>query len=354
MRISGEHLPLDFDFHESWWYGNCGISFTQEYYFNPDRRVQADQEMRRYLYERYGHLGLGEKNPIKRPLIDFGCVTLPALFGCKVLFAKNSSPTVKDLNLSDDEITRLRVPDIENSYPLSDIAKQMDYFESKFGFVVGDLDWDGALNLALHIRGPLLFEDFVSNPDMVHATVDVATKAMVKVVNYIQSRTGTTSISVTPIIADINPKLNVVSNCTVTMISPSHYEEFIFQYDKFLSRSLQPFGVHHCGSNMEKYVRVYQKLQAKFFEIGWGSDVRECRKVLGPKVYVNARLSPVRLKTCSREAIIEDTRTLIEQAYSLQTFSISSMGIEYETPDENLEAVVEAVEQYGRFSSCEM
>lgn len=59
----------------------------------------------------------------------------------------------------------------------------------------------------------------------------------------------------------------------------------------------------------------------------------------------------MRLKNCSKEEIIEDTKKLLKQGNPLKTFSISSMGIEYGTPDENIEAVVEIVEKYGRTNS---
>ncbi len=59
MRISNEYIPIDFEFHESWWHENYDINFSQEYYFNPDLRVEVDQNMRRYLYERYGYLRFG-------------------------------------------------------------------------------------------------------------------------------------------------------------------------------------------------------------------------------------------------------------------------------------------------------
>lgn len=348
MRISPEHIPVDFEFHESWWHKNFGINFNKWYYFDADYRVKIDRKMRKFLYEKYGYLGLGEKDPEPQPIIDFGCVTMSALFGCEVIFSKGSSPMVKDLNLSDKKIQSLQVPDIKNSYPLRDIIKQMDYLESKFGYVTGDLDWDGALNLALHIRGQQLFEDFFYNPSIVHRTLNVVTQAMIEVVKYIGSRTGTTSTCVTPIIADINPKLNVTSNCTVTMISLEQYDRFVFKYDRFLSEQLQPFGVHHCGEDMERFLPIYTRLKSHFFEIGWGSDLKKCREVLGPNIYINARLSPVRLKNCSKKEIIEDTKKLIKPGDPLKTFSISSMGVECGTPDENIEAAVEAVEKYGR------
>ena len=53
----------------------------------------------------------------------------------------------------------------------------------------------------------------------------------------------------------------------------------------------------------------------------------------------------------SEKEIIEDTKRLIKQGNPLKTFSILSMGIEYGTPDENIKAVVETVEIYGRINS---
>jgi len=99
---------------------------------------------------------------------------------------------------------------------------------------------------------------------------------------------------------------------------------------------------------MERFLPAYARSKSHFFEIGRGSDVRKCRKVLGSNVYINARLSPVRLKNCSKKEIIEDRKKLMKQGGPLKTLSISSMGIEYGTPDENIEAVVEAVEKHGR------
>ena len=351
MRISPEHIPVDFEFHESWWHKNFGINFNKWYYFDADYRVKIDREMRKFLYEKYGYLGLGEKDPEPQPIIDFGCVTLPALFGCEVVFSPDSSSFAGNLELSKEKIERLKIPDIKNSFPLKQITQQMDYLEKKYGFVCGDLDWDGCLNMGLHLRGYHLFEDFYDNPFLVYKVLTIATGTMIKVVNYIKGRTGTSSTAVTPIIADVNPELNVTSNCTVTMISEEQYKKFIFEHDKFLAKKLPPFGVHHCGSDAERFAPIYAQLESlKFFEAGWGSNIKECRKILGPSMHLNARLSPVRLKECPKGEIIQDTTELIDQGSPLQTFSISVMGIEFDIPDENIEGVVETVQKLGIIS----
>lgn len=350
MRISPRHVPIDFAFHNSWWHHNCGVSFTPEYFFDPDARVAQNREMRRYLWQRYGTLGFGEKEPRPLPLVDFGAATVPAAFGCEVIFSPDNSPQVIDRNLDDEAAWRLREPDILHSYPVAEIIRQMDYLEQKYGYITGDLDWDGILNLAVHLRGQQLFLDFYERPDLAQHILRTTVGPLVELVTYVRGRTGTSSVAVTPIVADIDRALNVVSNCTVSMISPSMYERFVLPHDRALATRLQPFGIHHCGTNMHLFAQSYAKVGAvKFYEVGWGSDVQQCRRVLGEVAWLNARLSPVRLLNCTPAEIRQDVMNLLSAGRPLDTLSISVMGVEYGTPDENVEAAVAAVEEFGRF-----
>jgi len=56
------------------------------------------------------------------------------------------------LNLSDDDIMKLEVPDLFNSYPMTEMIQQIEYLKDKYGHVVGDINTTGVQNLALKIR----------------------------------------------------------------------------------------------------------------------------------------------------------------------------------------------------------
>jgi hypothetical protein len=44
-------------------------------------------------------------------------VMLPYIFGCEIVYEDGALPWAMPLNLSEDEVMKLEVPDIFNSYP---------------------------------------------------------------------------------------------------------------------------------------------------------------------------------------------------------------------------------------------
>ena len=115
----------------------------------------------------------------------------------------------------------------------------MDALEREFGYVVGDFDTDGILNTALHLRGQQLFMDFFENPDLVHHLFDVLAKTIVRVVKYVKSRTGTSAVATNRSILAVDPEIYLHSNCSVQMVSPKTFEEFLLPYELYLAEHLK-------------------------------------------------------------------------------------------------------------------
>lgn len=93
-------------FHPSWWNQNVGIDFSERFWNDPKTRIEADQNMRRALYERFGAYGLGEANPKPRPLLGsdmLACGFLSSqILGCTVEFCSNGAPQVLCLNMDEE------------------------------------------------------------------------------------------------------------------------------------------------------------------------------------------------------------------------------------------------------------
>ena len=64
---------------------------------------------------------------------------------------------LRNMGLSEDDVMKLDVPDIFNSYPMTEMIRQIDYLKEKYGNVVGDINTTGIQNLALKIRGDQLY-----------------------------------------------------------------------------------------------------------------------------------------------------------------------------------------------------
>jgi methanogenic corrinoid protein MtbC1/uroporphyrinogen-III decarboxylase len=340
-----EHTPLGVGFYPDWFYQEYGISFDEKYYFDPETRVEARMEIDRRLYERFGDVGLGDPDPKPKPLITFGMVMLPAVFGCEIVYEKHALPWAMPLNLSEDEVMKLQIPDIFNAYPMTQMIGQIEYLKNKYGRVVGDINTTGVLNLALKIRGDQLYIDFFENPELCHHLLNVCAKCMIRLFEFNRKTTGTGALDVTPM---CNPKLSVLPNCTVEQISLETYKKFVLEYDNRVADACGSVGIHHCGSVdevLEGYARVHH---LEFIEIGFGSDVRKTREVFGPHVAVNARISPVLMKNGTPQDVAAEVRRLIDNGAPLDNFSIDTVGLTHGTPDENVKTALRTAAEYGK------
>lgn len=347
--VSERKLPVDVIFHPSWWYGNYGIEFSKDFFTDPEVRVKTEQKMDHLLYNRLKDLGFEQDGSASRPIV--GPIHLAAgyviseLLGCEVKFNANASPDVIVGNLSDDDIMALRVPCFENVEPTRTLIEMMNTLEEKYGFIEGDFNWSGILNIALDLRGQQLFLDFFEQPDLVRHLFDVIFETIVGFVKYMLSRTGTSSLSVNPSVKNFSPQINLHSNCSVVMISPQQYEELLLPYEKLLSKNLKPYGIHHCGDKMHVYAESYAKIGGvEFFDVGWGADIKKCREIL-PDAFFNIRLNPVRLLGCSASDVESDILDAVKANDGIDNMGLCCINMDYGTPDDNVRKIYEVAER---------
>jgi uroporphyrinogen-III decarboxylase len=344
-------LPIELVFNPNWWHKTAGLSFDESFYLDPRARIQNDLTMRRVLHQRFGDLGLGEANPKPRPVIGSpyvaGGFVIPALLGAKILFTPDAAPQPYPLNFSAADIEAFEIPDFRQTWPLRELITQMDALEAEYGYLVGDLNTDGLLNAAYHLYGADMFADFYSAPQRVTRLLEQIAGLIADVAAYIRQRTGSCSISVNRMVERVNPGLFLHANCSVPMISPRSYRAMQLPIEKQLAVRLQPFGIHHCGGNLERYASAYAELPLDFIDVGWGSDVAACRQAL-PRTFFNLRLSPVRMLNCTPQEIASDTESLLSTAGPLELAGVCCINMDDGTPDENLFAMYQVVEKYRR------
>lgn len=349
-RKKDKTVRLAVGFYPDYWYYNYGISFDEKYFADPETRVEAQRVMARKIHEKFGEYGLGHPNPPPKPLITYGMVMLPAVFGCEIVMEKDKLPWANPLNLDDDAIMRLEVPDILNTSPMKEMVKQMDYLEAKYGKIVGDINTTGVLNLAMKLLGEDLYVDMFEKPEIVHRAMRIAAEAMIPLFKYVHARTGTGAVDVTPM---ADPALYVEPACSVVMISGATYEEFVLPYVNMVAGECHPFGIHHCGS-IDAVVNAYAKVKnLAFMEIGFVSNVARARKILGYDVAANARIDPVKMLQETPDVIREDALNLIRQGRPYHNYSIDAVGCSYGTPDENVRAAYETVGEFGGYNEGE-
>ncbi len=342
-------LPVDVIFTPQWWHRNYGLTFQEDFFFDPRTRVANERLMRHALHERFGDLGLGQSEAENRPVV--GPVHLAAGFmasavlGCEIKFSEDGPPQVIPANLTHEQVMNLRVPDLVNTAPMKQQVHMMDVLEGEFGYLEGDVNWGGVQNVALDLRGQQLFLDYCDNPALADHLLNVVAQTELEMATYIRNRTGTTSLSTNRIVASLDSRVNLHSNCSVTMVSNGTYEQFLLRHDQYLADHLQSYGIHYCGTDMEHVLAGFARINGvEFFDVGWGSDIARCRHAL-PDAFFSLRLSPVRLKTATVEDVRNDLNHLLDRVGPLDRAAVCCVNIDCGTPDENVREIFRVVEQ---------
>jgi hypothetical protein len=345
------YLPVDVVFHPNWWHRNYGLLFDRDFFYDPGRRVWQERRMREALYERFGDLGLGQKDAPRRPII--GPILMGSgyivqeILGCEVKYQENGNPWVLPRNLTEAEVWALEVPDdIENTPSMRAPLSLMNSLEGEFGYLQGDVPLHSVLNAALDLRGQEYFIDLIENQPLVAHLSRVIAHTIYQVGRRVKTRTGHIAISVNRIIASFDPSIFIIPNCSLQMISPHMYEALLLEYDTWLGQQLPPVGFHHCGSNAHHFAPLYARAGAVYLDVGWGSDVAACRTAL-PHAWLSLRLNPVEMLSATPEEAAASVHSLLEaHGEPWDKVAVCCINIDFGTSDQVVRSIFQTVDLY--------
>lgn len=343
------NLKYDITFHPSWWHKYAGVDFTQEFFDEPEYRMECDLKMKKALYEHFGEYGLGEKNPEKRPILGTDFLAAGYLYseimGCNIRYEPDNSPQVICMGLDEEQIEDIMAPDLDKSEVWARTQKQIDYLTDKYGRVESHVNLMGIQNIAMDIMGQDVMMAYYSAPDEVRHLLQQITNLSIEIGKRFYALSKDISGGVTAIVQQTVPGNYLASNCSVEMVSNKIYEDFLLEFDQQLANEFPNFGIHHCGRSMEHVVEGYSKIpQLKFAEVGAFSDIRKVREVL-PNIFLNARYSPVRLAKASEQEVMDEVRDLILGGMNpAGQISISCVGLDSNVEDKQIRYFLDACE----------
>jgi hypothetical protein len=342
-------LPVEIVLAPDWWHAHAGLDFDRDFFFHPHRRVEAERQMEQVAYERWGRFGQGEDRNKDLPLV--GPVHLAAgylvseMLGCEVEYKADAPPQVhprgQDRLVVDEE-------GAFKSTAFRRLESLIDQLSARHGYVAGDVGWAGILNLALDLRGQELLMDLADQPDRVAAFFGQISRVIERLVDFVESRTGSSSISVNRNVRHRPGAVFLHSECSHTMISVRHYEEFLLPLDAAWSRRHQPFGVHFCGPDPHRFAAAYAKLpRLDFLDVGWGGDLRALRHHL-PNTFLNIRLSPVEIVSQSPEQVSATIRRLVADSEKPALTGVCCINMDRRVSDAQVSAIFETAGELRR------
>lgn len=341
--LGSKTLPVDIVLLPEWWYKNEGITFDSDFFYHPLKRVEVELQKENVLYDRWGKYGLGQHRNEARP--EIGAVHLAAgyllseMMGCEVVYSENHPPQVLAAH---KELENVSLENAFNSVAFKKVLTLADALKKKYGYVTGDINWGGILNIAMDLRGENIFMDMMLTPDETKAYFQSIAAVIEKFTAYLQSETGSTSISVNRGVRHLQKPVLLHSECSHTMISAEDYEEFLLPFDVAWSQN-RPYGIHYCGPDPHRMAASFAKIpHLDYLDLGWGGDVKVLREHL-PDTFLNIRLSPVELAKQTKEEIRETIIKLIHDSENPYLTGVCCINIDDSVSDDKIDAIFETV-----------
>jgi len=339
-------LPVEIVFHPSWWFKQTGITFDEDFFYNPLKRVESEKKMENELYNRFGIYGLGrDKNkdlPVIGAVHNAAGYLISELLGCKVNYFEDSAPQVypahhEELKIYTDDIFRTPV--------FKKLGNLLDRLKSKYGYLTGDINWGGILNSALDLQTEKIFTDFFEKPEETRDYFNGISQVIEKFTAFIAKETGSTSVSVNRIVHHFDKPVFLHSECSHTMISVDDYENFLLPFDIGWSKKFRPFGVHYCGIDPHRMAESYSRIpNLDFLDVGWGGDLKILRKHL-PGTFLNIRLSPVEINSQTKDEIREIITRLVTDSGNPYLTGVCCINMDDKVEDEKVIEIFKTVEE---------
>ncbi|MEA3453371.1 MAG: uroporphyrinogen decarboxylase family protein [Candidatus Caldatribacteriota bacterium] len=328
MRVSLGFVP-------AWFYQRCGVDFTERWHQDPFYRYNSLVKMKKELCKAFPSISYWSedyKDDLATISGCYGAYVIPKVFGFFLLYKKDRWPEI-DKNkekLSVKEVEELNTNNILSSSFTEEIFHQMDIIEAEWGKIHGYLNWQGVLNNAFHLRGENIFTDFYDKPDLVHHFLSVITDVIIRLTQKVQKRQRKSGFYVNHF---------CVSNCTVNMVSPQIYREFLLPYDKKIAESsFERFGMHTCNWNITPYLEEIKKIpKVGYLDMGIMSDMKKVKKMF-PGARRAVMYSPVRLQEASLNEIKKDMEKIYNE---LSPCDIVMADIQATTSDERVNELLQ-------------
>jgi hypothetical protein len=347
--IETKPLPVEIVFHPSWWYKHTGITFDADFFYHPLKRVESERRMEKELYERFGEFGVGENRDKDLPVIgavhNAAGYLLSEILGCEIRYEADSAPQVICAGRDD---YRVDVKNAMRGAPGKRLNALIDQLKTKYGYVCGDINWGGVLNIAIDLHGESILLDMMLREEETQNYFSDIAAVIEQFTSFISSQTGSSSISVNRIVKHIKQPVFLHSECSHTMIPEDMYEKFLLPFDIKWSEKNRPFGIHYCGKDPHRFADSFAKIPyLDFLDVGWGGDVKVLREKL-PHTFFSIRLDPVTINSISDADLEANIRRLIDESGDPALTGICCINLDGNTDDSKIRTIYRTVASIAR------
>ncbi len=326
-------MRVSLGFEPAWYHQRCAVDFSERWHSDPIYRHDTLLAMKRELCRAFpsvAYWDAGRQDDTWTLSGVYGAYVVGRVLGCTLQYAPDRWPVViAKPQRTLDEWANLDSDELASGATMQDLARQMDIIAAHAGTIHGYLNWQGVLNNVFNVYGEDIFLDMSMQPQLAQRFLSKMCDLMIALVKKVQARQRRSGFAIDQL---------DVSNCTINMISPRMYGEFVFPYDKRIAASFASFGVHTCNWDATPYLEQIRKLpKVGYLDMGLMSDLKKAR-ALFPEARRAVMYSPVTLQDASLADIEADMRRIYSD---YAPCDIVMADIQATTPDQRVNELLE-------------
>jgi uroporphyrinogen decarboxylase len=315
----------------------CGMPLSRAL---QDGKLLAESQIR--SWKEFGHDML---------LVENGVVAEAGACGCEVEYYDDGPPRVANHILSDrngglKKVSDMEIPDPWKTPPMSTVLDAVRILRKEVGkevFIMGRAD-QGPGALALALRGYerfLLDLALMEQPDEIHAVLDFCVRVQVRYANALR---------------EAGAHGTAIGGLGISLLNPRLYRQVEQPYEKRIIRDVSrpdfPVALHICG-DATSILRDMVSTGAPILELDYKTSLSDAKLELRDKATFLGPINPELLwETRETEEITRKSREAIGIMAPGGGFILGpGCALAYNTPSENIHALVEAAHRYGVYNS---
>ncbi len=269
-------LRPEIGFTPGWYRQHLDIDFGERWHTDVRYRRRTVIAMREELRRRFPRTSIGgiDRPDDRLDLLTgvFGAAPVAAIFGLPIVYACDNWPNLGHSHLSREDVSVLEPPDLDTNPFFRGLMRQVDRIVEMEGRCEGFINGQGVLNVAQRLRGQNIFIDLYEAPDVCRHLFEVVADVIIDATRRVRERQRESGVDY---------RFATVSNCSVNMVSPEHYAEFLLPCDHRIARAFDSIGVHNCAWTADPYLEHYASLpHLGYIDMGLGSDLRQARALM--------------------------------------------------------------------------
>lgn len=259
-------------------------------------------------------------------------------FGMDVEFHENDMPKAKQVFIKDKkDISKLKPYNPYEARRAVNTCKAIELFKNLAGerlVIYGIVEMP--FSEAVMLRGMQnLMIDLYDDPGFVMKLMDIIFETMKEYAK-----------------AQIKAGADVIGfgDAPASLVSPEIYREIILPYEKELIKTVHDHGalvrLHICG-NVNHLLPDMVETGADIIDIDWMVDVKEATRICGDNIFLAGNIDPVSIYLEGTPKLVKSKVKELASINSRTLFISSGCEIPKDTPEENVLAHKEALEELG-------